>query len=68
MARSLGAGGITVAHEHALGPALAAALAAPGPCVVDVHLDRGEAAPLGRRIANLADQGAGFPSRKERGA
>jgi acetolactate synthase-1/2/3 large subunit len=62
LARGLGAEAIVVTHEAALDGALRAALAAPGPFVVDVRLDRSERAPLGRRIANLVDQGAGVPA------
>jgi acetolactate synthase-1/2/3 large subunit len=58
MARAMGATGLRVADEAELADALAHALAAPGPVVVDVIVDPEEAAPIGRRIANLIAQGA----------
>ena len=58
LARAMGADGIRVTDEAELAPALARALAAPGPFVVDVVIDADERAPIGRRIQNLIDQGA----------
>jgi acetolactate synthase-1/2/3 large subunit len=59
LARSVGAEGVRVTCETELEPALQVALAAPGPFVVDVTIDRSEAAPIGTRIASLDDQGGG---------
>ncbi|HEY1816411.1 MAG TPA: thiamine pyrophosphate-dependent enzyme [Kofleriaceae bacterium] len=58
IARAMGALGIRVTDEAELPRALAEALAAPGPVVVDVVIDPEEKAPIGRRIANLIAQGA----------
>lgn len=57
LARAIGAGGERVSQERELGPALERALAAPGPWVLDVVIDRGEAPPSGRRNRSLMQQG-----------
>jgi len=57
-ARSMGADGVRVAEEAGLEAGLEAALAAPGPFVVDVWIDRTEVSPVvARRIASLEAQG-----------
>jgi acetolactate synthase I/II/III large subunit len=58
IARAMGADSVCVTDEAELPAALARALAAPGPFVVDVIVDPEERAPIGRRIANLIAQGA----------
>jgi len=63
-ARSMGADGIRVEREEDLDAALAQAMAAEGPFVVDVRTDATEAGPWIKRIENLILQGASR-SRKE---
>ena len=63
IARACGASGVRVETEPQLDAALRAALAAPGPFVVDVNIDPNETAPWMRRIQNLIVQGAGEPPR-----
>lgn len=58
IARGMGAHGATVREEDALAPALRKAMAARGPYVVDVHVDKTEPGPWMRRIQNLIMQGA----------
>ena len=58
IARAMGAGGVRVADEAELRDALAQALAAPGPFVVDVIVDPAETPPISRRIDQLIAQGA----------
>ena len=59
LARSLGAGGERVLREADLDPALARALAAEGPWLVDVAIDRADLSPLlVQRVASLRAQGA----------
>jgi acetolactate synthase-1/2/3 large subunit len=55
-ARALGADGVAVPSAAALRPALAAALAASRPFVVDVHLDPTAPPPFGRRNEVLLAQ------------
>ncbi len=57
MARSFGADGIQVATEDMVDVALERALAAPGPFVVDVHIDPEQASPLRKRFESLIRQG-----------
>jgi acetolactate synthase I/II/III large subunit len=57
LARALGAEGVRVESEGALAGALSAALAAPGPFVVDVRIDRGQSAPAGQRNRALQSSG-----------
>ncbi len=57
MAHSLGAAGERVEHEVQLQGALQRALAAEGPYVVDVLVERDEIAPYMGRIESLMDQG-----------
>ncbi|MEX1366361.1 MAG: thiamine pyrophosphate-dependent enzyme [Nannocystaceae bacterium] len=56
-ARSMGAQGVRVESEEDLEQALRAALAAPGPFVVDVVIDPDVPAPVGSRLNNLREQG-----------
>ena len=57
-ARCQGATGLTVTDEHGVADAIAAALATPGPVVVDVRIDPTVPSPiLALRIASLT-QGA----------
>lgn len=57
LARSVGADGVRVLAEGDIDGALAAALAAAGPFVVDVEVDPAEASPLLRRFESLIRQG-----------
>jgi acetolactate synthase-1/2/3 large subunit len=57
LARSLGADGARVETEDEVDGALRDALDAPGPFVVDVHIDATEASPLLRRFESLIRQG-----------
>lgn len=57
LARAIGAGGERVSQEAEVGPALERALAARGPWVLDVVIDRSEAPPSGRRNRSLMQQG-----------
>jgi len=57
LARSLGADGVRVETEDEVDGALRDALDAPGPFVVDVHVDPTEASPLLRRFESLIRQG-----------
>jgi acetolactate synthase-1/2/3 large subunit len=57
LARSLGADGISVTTERNLDEALGHALAANGPFVVDVGIDRKELAPINSRVSELIEQG-----------
>jgi acetolactate synthase-1/2/3 large subunit len=59
LARALGAEGERVATEIELGPALARAMQAKGPRVLDVMIDRNELPPSGRRNRSLMQQGFG---------
>jgi acetolactate synthase-1/2/3 large subunit len=59
IARAMGADGVHVEREADLDEALASAMSAPGPFVVDVRIDPGETAPSGRRNRNLMQQGSG---------
>jgi acetolactate synthase-1/2/3 large subunit len=63
MVRAMGADGVRVEREGDLDEALRAAMKAPGPFVVDVKIDRREAAPSGRRNRNLMQQGGREGSR-----
>ncbi|SFR30158.1 acetolactate synthase-1/2/3 large subunit [Lentzea waywayandensis] len=56
LARAMGADGITVTDETELDQALAVALAAPGPFVLDVLVDDTCSAPMGERVASLTSQ------------
>ena len=58
LARALGADGVAVEREADLDRALATALAAGGPFVVDVHVDPAEAAPFARRVSTLSAMSA----------
>jgi len=58
LARSMGADGVLVTTEDQVEPALRQALAAPGPFVVDVHIDRFETSPLLKRFESLINQGS----------
>jgi acetolactate synthase-1/2/3 large subunit len=59
VARGLGADGVRVCEEDALDAALARAMSAPGPFVVDVWIHTGgEPSPLLARFENLSRQGA----------
>lgn len=57
MARAVGADGVTVRSEAQLGAALEQALSTTLPFVVDVVIDRTEAAPSGRRTRSIMQQG-----------
>ena len=57
LARAQGADGIRVETEDVLDLALSEALQAPGPFLVDVRVDPGEASPLLRRFESLIRQG-----------
>ena len=57
LARSQGADGALVEVESDLEAALEAAMAAPGPFVVDVRIDPTEISPLFRRFESLINQG-----------
>ncbi|MEM1201917.1 MAG: thiamine pyrophosphate-dependent enzyme [Acidobacteriota bacterium] len=57
-AKSVGADGLVVESEDQLDDALALALAAPGPFVVDVRIDASEASPLLKRFESLIKQGS----------
>jgi acetolactate synthase-1/2/3 large subunit len=52
-ARALGARGISVTHERDLGAALQAAMASPGPCLVDVKVRTDQMPSYGTRLATL---------------
>lgn len=54
IARALGAGAVAVAEEAELEPALAGALAAGGPFLVDVDVDPAATAPFDSRLRTLA--------------
>ena len=58
IARGMGADGVTVTSEDELDAALEVAMAAHGPFVVDVRIDRNEAPPPMGRVQSLMDQGA----------
>ena len=58
IARGMGADGRVVTREEDVEPALRAAMAAPGPFVVDVRVDPSEPGPWLKRIQNLILQGA----------
>ncbi len=58
MAEALGARGICVSHERQLRAALEAALATPGPVVIDVLIERTARAPFSKRIRTLLPSGA----------
>ena len=58
MARAVGADGIAVKDESELIDAIARALEAKGPFVVDVHIDVNERAPFLARVKALAAMGA----------
>ena len=57
MARAVGADGTRVETEDMLDLALAAAMRAPGPFVVDVRIDAKQASPLLQRFESLIKQG-----------
>ena len=57
MARSVGADGVLVRAEGDIDEALAMALSAEGPFVIDVAIDTREASPLLRRFESLIKQG-----------
>jgi len=59
LARSVGADGIAVRNESDLDAALEQAMSSDGPFVVDVDIDRGELAPIAKRIYSLEAQGVG---------
>jgi acetolactate synthase-1/2/3 large subunit len=56
LARAMGADGLRVTHEGDLPAALAAAMAAAGPFVVDVLVDPTCKAPIGSRVTSLTIQ------------
>jgi acetolactate synthase-1/2/3 large subunit len=58
IARGMGADGVRVTSEDELDAALEAAMAADGPFVVDVQIDRREAMPPMGRVKSLMEQGA----------
>ncbi|MEM6457396.1 MAG: thiamine pyrophosphate-dependent enzyme [Acidobacteriota bacterium] len=58
IARATGADGVRVTHEDQLDDALARAMAAKGPFVVDVIIDPSEASPLISRFESLLRQGS----------
>ncbi len=58
IAQAMGADGTAVHDEAALAPALRKAMAARGPFVLDVYVDKTEPGPWMRRIQNLILQGA----------
>jgi acetolactate synthase-1/2/3 large subunit len=58
IARGMGADGVCVTCEDELDAALEAAMAARGPFVLDVRIDRSEALPPMGRVRSLMDQGA----------
>lgn len=58
LARSMGADGVVVEREDEVEGALERALAAPGPFVIDVRIDPGEASPLLKRFESLIRQGS----------
>ena len=62
-ARAQGAGSVRVDHETQLDETLAAAMAADGPFVVDVRIDRDSLAPASRRNAALGGGERTFPLR-----
>jgi acetolactate synthase-1/2/3 large subunit len=53
LAKAFGARGFSVGSSRELRPALAAALAHPGPSIVDVPVDYGENARLTERLGHL---------------
>jgi acetolactate synthase-1/2/3 large subunit len=57
IARAMGGDGVAVGHESELDAALERALAAKGPFVVDVTIDREEVAPAIGRNKSLVQQG-----------
>ena len=57
MARAVGSEGATVETEDQLDEAIDRAMAAPGPFVVDVRIDAGQASPLLKRFESLIQQG-----------
>jgi acetolactate synthase-1/2/3 large subunit len=57
IARAVGADGVRVSGEQELEAALAQAMAAPGPFVVDVLIDPVEPPPVGSRVERLREQG-----------
>jgi acetolactate synthase-1/2/3 large subunit len=59
LARAMGADGIRVEDEGTLEHALALALVAAGPFVVDVVVDRTQPSPLMKRFESLRKQGSG---------
>jgi acetolactate synthase-1/2/3 large subunit len=63
LARAQGAGAIGVDHEAELDEAIAAAMTADGPFVVDVRIDPASLAPASRRNAALASAERTFPVR-----
>jgi acetolactate synthase-1/2/3 large subunit len=68
IARAVGADGVRVSIEQELDAALEQAMAAPGPFVVDVLIDPGEAPPVGSRVERLREQGVdGAWSEQEEG-
>lgn len=58
IARAMGADGARVTTEAELAPALARAIAAPGPFVLDVLIDPDEPSPFARRVSTLNAMGA----------
>jgi acetolactate synthase-1/2/3 large subunit len=56
IARAMGADGVRVEREHDLDAAIARAMAATGPFVVDVLVDPDEQAPLMGRLRSLEKQ------------
>lgn len=62
IARGMGADGVRVEKESELPGALQAALAAPGPFVIDVLIDPTRPAPFGARMQSLMAQGVGRSS------
>ncbi|MEZ4451951.1 MAG: thiamine pyrophosphate-dependent enzyme [Nannocystaceae bacterium] len=57
IARAVGADGVRVSREDELDGALAQAMAASGPFVVDVLIDPREPPPVGSRVERLREQG-----------
>lgn len=64
VARGMGADGVAVTSEVEVLPALERAMAAPGPFVVDVRVDRAVPGPWMKRIQNLILQGANGAAKK----
>jgi acetolactate synthase-1/2/3 large subunit len=59
LAEAWGATGIAVGEESEVNGALTSALAAGGPCIIDVQVDPKEIAPFGERLETLSRQQRG---------